>query len=43
MIATGFTIGVAGALALTRYLESLLFHVRGTDWQSYASAALLLA
>jgi putative ABC transport system permease protein len=42
LIAYGVAIGVAGALALTRYLENLLFHVRAADWQSYAAAALLL-
>ncbi|HYT89367.1 MAG TPA: ABC transporter permease [Gemmataceae bacterium] len=42
LIAYGVAIGLAGALALTRYLESLLFHVRAADWQSYAAAALLL-
>jgi len=43
LIACGVAIGVAGALALTRYLESQLFQVRSTDWQSYGFAALLLA
>jgi len=43
LIAAGIAIGVVGALALTRYLESLLFHVRAADWQSYAIAALVLA
>jgi ABC-type antimicrobial peptide transport system permease subunit len=43
LIAAGLVIGLAGALALTRYLESMLFQVRSTDWQSYASATLLLA
>jgi hypothetical protein len=35
-------IGLVGALALTRYLESLLFQVRTADWQSAAAAVLLL-
>src|ERR1700737_1185307 len=36
LIGMGIVIGVAGAMALTRYVESLLFEVRRTDWQSYA-------
>ncbi len=43
LIGAGIVLGVGGALALTRYLESLLFGVRITDWQSYAAAAVLLA
>jgi putative ABC transport system permease protein len=42
LIAAGIAIGVVGALALTRYLESLLFQVRAADWQSYGIAALVL-
>jgi putative ABC transport system permease protein len=42
-IAVGVALGVAGSLALTRYLETLLFDVRRTDWQSYAVAVALLS
>lgn len=34
--------GVAGALGLTRYLEALLFHVKGNDAGTYAAAIALL-
>jgi putative ABC transport system permease protein len=43
LVAVGVLAGVAGAAALTRYLESLLFDVKPGDWQSFASAAALLA
>jgi len=42
-IAVGVVLGLAGAMALTRYFESFLFDVRRTDWQSYAAAVALLA
>jgi predicted permease len=43
-IGAGVTVGVIGALALTRYLESLLFHVTRNDpWTYSAAAALLVA
>jgi hypothetical protein len=42
-IAIGVIIGVAGASALSRYVESMLFDVRITDWQSYAAAVVLLS
>jgi putative ABC transport system permease protein len=41
-IGLGVAIGVAGSVAVTRYLASLLFDVRATDWQSYAAAVVLL-
>jgi putative ABC transport system permease protein len=41
-IGAGILIGITGAMALTRYLESFLFDVRRTDWQSYAAAVALL-
>jgi putative ABC transport system permease protein len=39
---TGVAIGVAAALALTRYLSSLLYGVGSTDPLTFASLALLL-
>ncbi len=42
MAAIGVALGVAGALALARVLESLLFGVRGWDVSTFASVALLL-
>ena len=39
----GITLGMAGALALTRYPESYLFEVAPTDSITFASVALLLA
>ena len=38
----GLIVGVAGALALTRLLETLLFGVRPTDPASFAAVAILL-
>jgi predicted permease len=43
LIAAGVAIGLAGALAVTRLVANLLFHVQAHDWTTYASAALLLA
>jgi ABC-type antimicrobial peptide transport system permease subunit len=37
----GVGIGIAGALALTRVMKSLLFHVSATDPATYAGIALL--
>ena len=37
----GVALGVAGAFALTRVLESLLFHVSATDPATFTGAALL--
>jgi putative ABC transport system permease protein len=42
-IGMGVVIGVSGAALLTKYVESMLFDVRITDWQSYAAAVALLA
>ena len=41
--AAGITIGIAGALALTRLMTSLLFNVSTTDPLAFLSAPLLLA
>jgi len=38
----GVSIGVAGAFALTRFLQGLLFHVTATDPVTFAGVALLL-
>jgi putative ABC transport system permease protein len=43
LIAAGVGAGLAGAYALTRYLESLLFNVKPSDWRTYAAAVVLLA
>lgn len=42
-IAAGLSIGLAGALALTRLLSSMLFGVAPTDPLTFVSAAVLLA
>ena len=42
MTITGVVLGVAGALALTRILESMLFGVNAADKVTFAGAALLL-
>ena len=39
----GLSVGVPGAFALTRYLESLLFDISPTDPLTFASVSLLLA
>ena len=39
----GITIGVAGALALTRFLRSLLFEIKPTDPATFIGVAILLA
>ena len=38
----GLAIGLAGAFALTRYMETLLFHVKPTDPGTFAAVAALL-
>jgi len=43
LIAAGVVMGLGGAYVLTRYLESLLFHVKPSDWRTYAAAVALLA
>jgi putative ABC transport system permease protein len=43
LIASGVVLGLAGALALTRLVANLLFHVQANDWATYAAAVALLA
>jgi len=43
LILIGLAIGLAGALALTRLMQSLLFDVSATDPLTFATIALLLA
>jgi putative ABC transport system permease protein len=43
LILTGMVLGIGGALAATRALESLLFGVSATDALTFAVVALLLA
>jgi predicted permease len=43
LMAVGVTIGLAGALALTRLMSGLLYEVRPTDAVTFAAASLLLA
>ena len=43
LVAAGASIGLLGALALTRVMQSLLFGVSATDPLTYASVASLLA
>jgi putative ABC transport system permease protein len=39
----GICIGLAGAFALTRMMESLLYQVKATDPQTFAAVAIALA
>jgi putative ABC transport system permease protein len=41
-VLTGIVIGVAGALALTRAIEGLLFEVKAADPLTFAAVTLLL-
>jgi putative ABC transport system permease protein len=43
LIGIGVAAGLAGAFALTRYLQSLLFGVKPNDWVAFAAAGALLA
>jgi putative ABC transport system permease protein len=43
LIGAGVAIGLAGAFALTRYLDSMLFGIHRTDWTTYAASVALLA
>jgi putative ABC transport system permease protein len=39
----GIAIGMAGAISLSRFLQSLLFEVKATDLKIFASVPLVLA
>jgi putative ABC transport system permease protein len=43
LIAGGVVLGLAGALALTRLVANLLFHVQASDWETYVAAVAMLA
>jgi predicted permease len=43
LLIAGLGIGLAGALALSRFLQSLLFEVKSTDIMTFASVPFLLA
>jgi predicted permease len=43
LVALGLTLGVAGALALTRFLSALLFGIGPTDPMTFVSVALVLS
>jgi putative ABC transport system permease protein len=43
LLLVGLGIGLAGALALSRFLQSLLFEVKSTDIMTFASVPFLLA
>jgi putative ABC transport system permease protein len=43
LVALGIGAGLAGALLLTRWMQTLLFHVRPTDPATFAGVSLLLA
>jgi putative ABC transport system permease protein len=43
LIAAGIALGIGGSLALTRYVQSMLFQVQTTDWRTYVGAIALLA
>lgn len=43
LIAVGMSAGLAGALALSRFLQSLLFEIKPTDPATYVGVSLMLA
>jgi len=42
LVVIGLVLGLGGALALTRFLTSLLFGVRPNDWASFAVVSIVL-
>jgi ABC-type antimicrobial peptide transport system permease subunit len=42
LVATGLVIGTCAAMALTRFMSSLLFGIDATDGATFASVAALL-
>jgi putative ABC transport system permease protein len=42
VIAIGVAIGIAGAMALTRYISSEIWEVKASDPQTYAGVTVLL-
>lgn len=42
LVGMGIALGVAGTLALTRFLEGMLFGVSSTDMVTFAGTALVL-
>jgi ABC-type antimicrobial peptide transport system permease subunit len=43
LVGLGIAVGLAGALALTRWMATLLFEVKSTDPLTFLSVAALLA
>ena len=43
LMAVGIALGLVGAIAVTRVLESYLFEISATDWRTFAFAAMTLA
>jgi len=42
LVIVGVAIGIAAALALTRFIESLLYEVTASDWVTYVTVATVL-
>ena len=43
LVGVGLVLGLAGAFAATRFLQSLLFGVEATDWTTFATVAAVLS
>jgi putative ABC transport system permease protein len=43
LVYLGIAIGIAGAIALTRFMMSLLFEVKPTDPETFSIVAIVLA